>query len=157
MLLLSLLGLLAPASAQSTEIGANPFGLGVMAGDPTGLSGKLYLGGRTNAIDMALAFDTYGDETGWLYFHATYLWHPSVLASGSGVEVPWHVGVGGYLKVGDWERDRDERLGVRVPIGIDVDLTAIPLQFFADLALHVDIVPGTDLDFGAGVGARYYF
>src|SRR5688572_13561434 len=104
-----LLALLA-GSAQAGEIGgARVFGLGVILGDPTGLSAKLYLNG-TNALDFALAFDTYGpyDRGADGHFHVTYLWHPSVLASGSGVEVPWHVGVGGFVWTDRWRGAFDD-------------------------------------------------
>ena len=148
------------ARAGGTEIGARPFGLGVILGDPTGLSAKLYLGGPKNAVDMALAFDTIGNHDGWAYLHATYLWHPSILAQGSGVEVPWHVGVGGFIVTdtgNDNTNDDDYALGVRVPIGVDVNLSAAPVQFFGDVGLHVEILPSTDIDLDLGIGARYYF
>jgi hypothetical protein len=155
--MLGLLGWL-EGTAEASEVGGKPFGLGVVVGDPTGLSAKLYLGGTTNAVDFALAFDTAGIYDDYVYFHATYLWHPSVLASGSGAEVPWHVGVGGFAASDRWDnRGEDDVLGVRVPIGIDVNLESVPLQFFGDLGLRLALLPGTDVDFDVGVGARFYF
>jgi hypothetical protein len=157
-MLLTLIALAGLAHAGS-EVGTRPFGLGIILGEPTGLSAKLYLGGPRNAVDFALAFDTYGtNRGGWFWFHATYLIHPSVLAAGSGVEVPWHVGVGGYV-ISDQFRDNQDRdvLGVRVPIGVDVNLTEFPLQFFGDISLDVDLIPATDIGLGLGIGARYYF
>lgn len=146
--------------ASATEIGDRPFGLGVILGDPSGLSAKYYLGGRSTALDFALAFDTYGPTDGWMYFHGSYLIHPSVLGRGDGVEFPWHVGIGAFAMSGRFGNDVVDDLdfvGLRVPLGVDADLEAIPLQFFADLALRVSIIPGTDIDFDAGIGARYYF
>lgn len=150
---------LGSSDANATEVGSsNPFGLGVILGDPTGLSGKYYIGGPRNAIDVALSFDTYGDDEGWVYVHASYLWHPSLLASGA-VEVPWFVGVGGVAGTDRWDGrgDDDDGLGVRVPVGIDVNLNSIPLQFFGEIALNVFVIPRTDIDLGLGIGARYYF
>jgi hypothetical protein len=151
------------AQAQSGEIGAaRPFGLGVVVGEPTGLSAKLYLSAR-NAVDAVLAFDTYGDRSGWVYLHATYLWHPSLITSATGVDVGWHVGVGGFVSSGRWGWYDDEgwayddAVGIRAPIGLDVDLTAAPVQFFGDVAVHVGVFPGTYVDLGFGIGARYYF
>ncbi len=150
--------------AEASEVGSRPFGLGVVLGDPTGLSAKLYLGSGANAIDFALAFDTYDSRDRYdgdaLYFHATYLWHPSVLASGSVAEMPWHVGVGGFAesdRFGGRNDGYDDGIGVRVPIGLDVNLEGAPIQFFGDIALRVGILPGTYIDFDLGLGARYYF
>jgi hypothetical protein len=144
------------ASAQSgSEIGDRPFGLGIVLGDPSGLSAKLYLGGTTNAVDFALSFDTYGNRftQDSVYFHATYLWHPSVVAEGNGVVLPWHVGVGGFIGTNPFY----ETLGVRVPVGLDANLTAVPVQIFGDVGLRVGVIPDTYLDFDVGLGARYYF
>ena len=161
MIFLSLLALATLNTAHATEVGSRPFGLGVVLGDPTGLSAKYYLGGPTNAIDFALAFDTYSDNgntDGWMYFHATYLIHPSVLAKPQGFEMPWHVGVGGYVMSDEFQSSNDrDALGVRVPIGLDFNLDAIPLQFFGDIALRVNLLPATGIDFDLGIGARFYF
>lgn len=161
MTLLSFLAFATLNTASATEVGSRPFGLGVVLGDPTGLSAKLYLGGPANAVDFALAFDTYsnnGATNGWMYFHATYLIHPSVLAKPNGFEMPWHVGVGGYILSDEFQSSNDrDAFGVRVPIGLDFNLDDLPLQFFGDIALRVNLFPDTDIDFDLGIGARYYF
>jgi hypothetical protein len=145
-------------SASATEVGSRQFGLGVVLGDPTGISAKYYLGGPTNAVDVALAFDTFGNETGWFYLHATYLIHPSVLAKPQGFEMPWHVGIGGFVSSDEFRNTGDrDRIGVRAPIGLDFNLDDYPLQFFGDIALRLEILPGTDVDFDVGIGGRYYF
>lgn len=143
-------------TASATEIGERPFGIGVILGDPSGLSAKYYLGGRANAIDAALAFDTTGANNGWMYLHASYLWHPSVLSKSADVEFPWHVGVGGFVATNQWSNTTGNAIGVRVPIGIDADLEKVPVQFFADVALHVVILPATGVDFDVGIGVRFY-
>ena len=46
--------------AHSTEVGySRKYGVGAVVGDPTGLSGKIWVG-PTNAIDMGLGFYGYG-------------------------------------------------------------------------------------------------
>lgn len=154
--------LTAPALAIDRD--GHPFGLGVVLGQPTGLSGKVYLDPRTHALDFAVA------STPWagVYSHLTYLWHPSVIASGSNVDVEWHVGVGGLVWTKSWLYDRDRRgpwwardgdvaLGVRVPIGLDVNLGDPRLQFFGDIAVTAIAVPAPAPGVDAAVGARYYF
>lgn len=158
------LALTAPADASATEIGqgGHPFGLGLTIGYPsTGISGKYYLGGRRNAIEGVIA--TWSDRWaygGW-YLHGVYMWHPSVLARESGFELPWHIGVGGFVADGYRGGRRfwyqDETVGVRVPIGLDFDLTDIRLQFSGDLAAHVGLIPTIYVDLAVNISARYYF
>ncbi len=146
-------------AAQATEVGSRPFGLGIVLGDPTGLSGKYYLGGKINAIDMAIGGDTYGRNRGGLYLHATYLWHPSILADPGPFEMPWHIGVGGFLGGGTWDRGRrnDAFIGARAPIGLDLDFHDAPVQVFGDIALHLLIVPDVFIDLDVSIGVRYFF
>ncbi|MEZ4316214.1 MAG: hypothetical protein R3F61_01870 [Myxococcota bacterium] len=151
-------------TAVAADRNAHPFGLGVIVGQPTGLSGKVYLDRRAQAVDFAVA------TTPWagVYGHATYLWHPSVLASGQNVDLEWHLGVGGQAWTRRWlesppERspygvgDGDVAVGVRVPIGLDVNLGDPRLQFFGDIAATGYVVPEPRPGFDAAVGARYYF
>src|SRR4029453_15580957 len=50
--------------AHSTEVGySRKYGLGAVVGDPTGLSGKMWVG-PTNAIDLGLGFYGYGFRGG---------------------------------------------------------------------------------------------
>ena len=50
--------------AHATEVGySRKYGLGAVVGDPTGLSGKVWIG-QTNAIDMGLGFYGYGFRGG---------------------------------------------------------------------------------------------
>ena len=51
-------------SASATEVGyGRKIGLGFILGDPTGLSGKYWVG-PTNAFDFALGFTNYGAGVG---------------------------------------------------------------------------------------------
>jgi hypothetical protein len=85
--------------------------------------------------------------------HADYLWHPSVLTSSPELEIPWHVGIGGFAV----STPIGGGIGVRVPLGVDFDLHNVPLQFFADVALVVGVLPGTVIGVSPCVGGRYYF
>ncbi len=61
--------LLLASSAMAQDRG---FGLGVILGEPTGLSGK-YWTSSTNAIDGGLAWSF--RHAGFFHVHADYLWH----------------------------------------------------------------------------------
>jgi hypothetical protein len=164
--------LAAAAPAEAGSIGSShPFGLGVGIGLPTAITGKYYLGGDVNALEFQLGawgdfnHGYYGHGYGSIYVHVVYLWHPSVVAEGSGFEIPWHVGVGGALWSGGgycgWGNNHycgdDLALAARVPIGLDFNFDDPRFQIFGDLALNVLVFPGINLDLGLQIGARYYF
>lgn len=177
-----LLGLVATADARprptrraSTFTANKTFGLGIMLGAPTGLSGKYFVG-RSTAIDFGIGGNGYGYGRGrsGLHLHADYLWHPVVLASPPEFELPLYVGIGGRFFSYDWAHGdhyhTGAAVGVRAPIGISFDLNRTPLDIFVELALVGDLlidrddrVDGFDhndgfyFDVNAAVGIRYYF
>ena len=113
--------LLSPALARAD---GGPFGLGIILGDPSGLSAKLFLDGR-HAVDFALDFSFRDDA---MYIHADYLLHIKQFTSrkaGNHLFLPY-VGVGGKLGIRDnhdddhhgHDHDNSGSLGVRVPLGI---------------------------------------
>ncbi|MCB9672586.1 MAG: hypothetical protein H6736_12670 [Alphaproteobacteria bacterium] len=158
--MIALLTLLTQPSL-ATDRDGHPVGLGLVVGQPTGVTGKVYLDRRAQAVDFAVA------STPWagLYSHVTYLWHPSVIASSGNLDVEWHVGVGGLLWTGDvfpgdphpWADGDDLALGVRAPIGLDFNLADPRFQFFGDAALVAIAVPHVHPGIDASIGARYYF
>jgi hypothetical protein len=95
----------APASAASRSGDAHPFGLGIMLGSPTGLTGKLYLGGKPFALQMGIGAvedlnnDDFDDD-GW-QVHVDVVWHPAVLARQPAFTLPFYVGVGGRIAEDD--------------------------------------------------------
>ncbi len=139
------------------------FGLGLMLGTPSGLSGKYYLGADT-AIDFGIgSYGRHFKGYGGLNIQADFLWHPVVLASPKEFELPLYFGLGVRL----WEHgpndepNDDTHVGLRAPLGILFDLNNTPLDFFIEFALVYDVIVdrnhrGFD-DFNATVGARYYF
>lgn len=149
--------------AHATEIGdGHPFGLGVALGYPAGISGKYYVGGRKNAIEGVLG--TWGSRWNDWYLHGVYLWHPSLLTDQPGFELPWHVGVGGFLTDayygwGGWNGrwNDDVAVGLRTQIGLDLDLKDVRLQFSGDVALNVALLPEIYWSLHPSITIRYYF
>ncbi|HLU65595.1 MAG TPA: hypothetical protein VKZ63_04940 [Kofleriaceae bacterium] len=161
--------LAAPAEAQrrqsprAASFEANKtFGLGIMIGAPTGLSGKYYLSSST-AIDFALGVYHEFRYDDALQVHADFLWHPATLAAADPFLLALYFGVGGRLLDHDEGRDYrdDTHLGVRVPVGLLMDFNTVPLDIFFELALVADILVDTDhhdhVDFDGAIGVRYYF
>ena len=142
-----------PRSAKFTA--NKTFGLGVMLGAPSGLSGKYYLSPDT-AFDFGIgAVYRFRDRDG-LHLHADFLWHPGVLAKPDPFWVPVYVGIGGRFL----DHDNHSHLGVRAPAGIMLDFQRTPIDIFFEVALVVDLfIEGrdTDVDFQGAIGLRYYF
>ncbi len=128
----------------------NGFGVGIIAGEPTGLSGKLWLGG-TNALDMAAAWSFKGD--GNLLLQADYVWHSFDLINISSGKLPLYFGIGGRIIF----QSNDTNLGVRVPVGLDYMFSGAPVDIFLEVVPILDLTPSTDIDFGGGIGVRYWF
>ncbi len=153
-----------PALASEIGTSAHKFGLGLSVGAPTGISGKYYLNGRSTAVEGLVAVYSNGWWGGGWYLHATHLWHPDVLAREPGFELPWHVGIGGFLSEGYWGpwRDRwagDLALGARGQIGLDFDLEDIRLQISGDIGLNLGVTSFGDPFYAPGlyISVRYFF
>ncbi len=155
---------LAAPAAYAGPGGGGDFGLGIIIGEPTGLSGKLWLD-NSQAVDFLLAFsidDDYDDNIRRLLFGADYLFHFDAFKPRS-VELPLYVGIGGKIVFFDRDngrfRDDDDDFGLalRIPLGISLLLKSAPLEFFVEIVPGLFILPGTNADLDAGLGARYYF
>jgi hypothetical protein len=137
---------------------AGSIGVGVVAGEPTGVSFKTWLDG-VHAVDGAVGWSLSGDTS--LRLHADYLWHDfGLLHPGPPAgRLPVYFGIGGRLQLGD-ENDRhegDDRLGVRFPVGIAWIAAAAPIDVFVEVVPVLGLIPGTELDVDAAIGVRFWF
>lgn len=143
------------------------FGLGLMLGEPTGLSGKLWTGGD-RALAFGLAWGLGGG--GYLHAHADYLFHNSSLFNVNSGKLMLHYGPGIRLRSWSggryWNRGRyyyyndrasHVRLGIRIPVGLTYAIEGAPLDVFLEVAPALDLLPGTSADFDGAIGIRFYF
>ena len=147
-LLVLIFGLSGSAHART---GGN-FGLGIIVGEPTGLSGKLWLSGRS-AIDGAVAWSLSDDEA--FHLHGDYILHNFNLIKVERGSMPFHFGIGGRIKFRD--EPHDDIIGIRIPLGLNYLFEAAPLDVFLEVVPMLDLVPDTDFDVAGGLGIRYYF
>jgi hypothetical protein len=146
-----LCGMAGTTWAASAQPGvAKDFGVGVIIGDPTGLSGKYWIT-RTRAIDMAAAWELSGEDDR-MELHADHLWHFDLNMDRMEGRLPLYVGLGGRFLTG-----HDARLGVRIPFGIGYLFPRIPLELFAEIAPVLDFTPDSDSSVNGGAGVRFYF
>jgi hypothetical protein len=124
-------------------------GLGVILGEPTGVSFKIFLN-KSQAIDAAAAW-SFGKEDAF-HLHADYLLHNWTLIQIDKSQIPIYYGIGGRLKF-----EKENRFGVRFPVGITVFIREAPIDFFLEVVPILNLAPSTDFDLNAAIGARYYF
>ena len=129
---------------------AGALGLGLILGEPTGLSLKQWVSVRT-ALGGAAAW-SFEDEAAF-HVHVDYLLHGPVEAEGEAGRLLYYFGLGGRLKA---EED-DSRFGVRVPLGVDYVFAVSPLDIFLEVVPMLDLAPGTDFHVNGGIGIRYFF
>jgi hypothetical protein len=125
------------------------WGLGIILGEPTGVSFKKWLN-KKHAIDAAAAW-SFGSEDAF-HLHGDYLFHNRNLINIDGNRIPFYYGVGGRLKFQD-----QSRFGIRFPVGITFFIREAPIDIFFELVPILDLAPSTDFDLNAAIGARYYF
>jgi len=124
-------------------------GLGVVFGEPTGLSGKMWTSERT-AVDAAVAWSFVG--TGWLYVNTDFLIHNFDLIDVSQGALPVYFGVGAYLGLSS-----DLAFGARIPVGLAYLFDGAPVEIFAELVPGLALLPEIRFYMGGGIGVRYYF
>ncbi len=127
------------------------FGLGIIVGEPTGLSGKYWIS-KTSAIDGGIAWSFLND--GSMHIHADYLWHNFDLIT---PRIPFYIGAGGRIKFKNNRSAVDNRLGVRVPVGVSFFISEPASDFFVELVPILDLAPKSDFTFNAAIGFRFFF
>lgn len=136
-------------------------GVGIIAGEPTGITVKKWRDSRV-AIDAAAAWSFSDNDS--FQFHMDYLVHDYTVFRPTELKgkLPLYYGVGGRLKLKDNDNNKnrnndDTLIGIRVPVGVAYLLPKDPFEFFAEIVPTLDIAPDTDLDINAALGFRYYF
>ncbi len=133
-----------PAAAQGKG-----FGMGIILGEPTGLSAKLWTS-QDNAFDFAAAWSIRGE--GNLLLQADYVWHFFDAIPVSEGKLPLYIGIGGRVLLAN-----DPQLGVRIPFGLDYLFASAPIDIFVEIVPVLDLSPSTDFGVGGGIGIRYWF
>jgi hypothetical protein len=156
------------AKAVTGGAPGGPFGLGIILGEPTGITGKYFMN-QDYAIDGGLSFDF----ARWFLVYGDWLYHMRG-GFGSRTEVAAattpYFGLGGLVVVStksDFDIHRERyftdssankiAMGLRIPIGIEWRAPTIPLGIFAEIVPGITIIPGTYGFIQGGIGARFYF
>ena len=123
------------------------FGIGVMVGEPTGLSAKLWTGDA-----MAAQFGVAWSMDSYMHIHGDMIMHVFNVVDVSQGELPFYVGLGARLLFAD-----DLTVGVRVPLGAAYQFDSAPFDLFLEVVPILNLVPVTDFDINGAIGFRYFF
>lgn len=158
----------APVRGRGASPMGKPFGLGIELGAPTSLTLKYML-----TPDQGLVVGL-GAYAGFLFAPTTvsayvdYLWHPHTLVRTPPFRLTWYVGgglwtilgtggnltqvPGTYLYLGG-----PVGLAARVPIGLNLALNELPIEFYLQATPALLVLPGVGLSIGSSLGFRFYF
>ncbi|MEE8604973.1 MAG: hypothetical protein V3S65_06335 [Candidatus Aminicenantaceae bacterium] len=146
-IIVCLLGIIVlPITLEAQDRG---FGLGVILGEPTGVSFKKWVG-RREAFDVAVAWSFEGE--GAIHIHADYLFHNFRLFNIEKGDLVFYYGIGGRVKTVD-----KTQVGVRIPLGLSYLFEKDPVEIFFELGPILNLTPKTLFRMTTGVGVRYYF
>ena len=159
-LIAPLLCLALHAGAQSTG-----FGLGLMLGEPTGISMKKWTG-PTTAIDGGRAWSLWNGS--YFHVHADYLFHNMELIHVAKGKLPLYYGPGlrlhswtgdQYWEHGHWHDNAGSYtdLAVRFPVGLDYLPERAPVDVFLEIGPTWDLAPSAWFEFDGAIGVRYWF
>lgn len=143
-------------TARHSEAQDRKFGLGLMLGEPTGLSAKLWTS-HSNALAFGLGWSAYHprfEDNGLrIHVHMDYLWH-SFDSIQSEERFVLHYGLGARFK----DRGGDSgSLALRGVGGINWLPGNVPVDVFLELAPSLELTPSTGFGLDAALGARFYF
>ncbi len=135
-------------NAQQNNDGGN-FGIGVMLGEPTGISMKLWNNNRS-AFGFGAAWSFGAHDA--LHVHGDYLLHSwfSDVEQGS---LAFYYGIGARLLL----TDPDSKAGIRVPFGLNYQIQDAPVDVFIEAVPLLNLTPSTNFDGNGALGIRYYF
>ncbi|MFD2531430.1 hypothetical protein [Gracilimonas halophila] len=136
------------AKAQANGNGGN-LGIGVMLGEPTGISIKAWNNNR-NAFAFGAAWSFGRNDA--IHLHGDYLLHSWIDGVEEG-DLAFYYGIGGRLALSD----PDARIGVRVPLGLNYIIPNSQLDLFVEAVPILNLAPDTDFDGNGSLGIRYYF
>ena len=135
-----------PALSSAQKRG---FGLGIILGEPTGISFKSWTGSKT-AVDGGIAWSF--EHGGSFHLHVDYLIHNFRLIKVEKGQLAVHYGIGGRIRT-----KQRERAGIRIPVGLSYFVEDAPVEVFLELGPVLDLSPATELRMTGGIGIRYYF
>lgn len=133
-------------SATAQKKGDN-FGIGIMLGEPTGLTIKKWTSDKI-AFDIGAAWSL-SDAKEALHLHTDFLLHSWFQDNPN---LAFYYGVGARTIL-----DENAKLGLRVPLGLNYVFEHGPFDVFVEAVPILDLAPDTKFAGNGAVGLRFYF
>ncbi len=137
------------SSLRAGDIRGSIFGVGMVFGDPTGITVKSWLDNYT-AIDAAASWDTEKDS---VTAQLGLLIHDFEPFYGGDATLLIYYGVGTRFKS---ESGKESRVGVRGVAGLAWLFERSPFELFIEIGPLMNVVPKTEPDITGGIGIRFY-
>jgi len=143
--------LVAVASAQLSGTG-----IGIIVGEPTGLSLKSWLSAKT-ALTVGAAWSFRND--GSLLLWADYTLHSfNITRSADPRSLAFYYGIGGKVGFVDRNDTKNETvIGARIPLGLMLPIGTSPVAVFLEVVPTLDLSPDTDFGVNGGIGVHFFF
>lgn len=154
--------LMSVSESKSFAPQGRDFGLGLMAGEPSGLTAKIW-----TYNDRAFALSLGSSYLGSIRVGVDYLWHFNAFNS---KVVNMYAGPGVAIGIGEsggwwysnrnktWYKENDDLgFGVRGLVGINIVPRTAPLEFFVEVGLMLGLPSPLRTNFEGALGFRYYF
>lgn len=125
-------------------------GVGVIVGEPTGLSIKSWFS-RTNALHVGAGWDM-REKNSEVQVKIDYLVHNYSLFPVRTGKLPFYFGVGARINASN-----DSTVGLRVPVGLNYMFAGAPLDVFVEIAPTLNLAPATAFNIGAALGVHFRF
>jgi hypothetical protein len=136
-------------ASSPAEASPDSFGLGVIVGDPTGVTGATHLGSNMR-LTFGVGLGPFRGEG--LVGHVDWQWlFP--LKSFQRANMSLYAGVGPAFAL----RDEKFRLGARAPVGLSFMFQRVPIEVFIEAAAKAWIIDRSSFGFDAAGGFRWWF
>jgi hypothetical protein len=122
------------------------FGVGLVLIEPSGLTGKAWLGG---SLALAGAIGWSAEENHYLHIHGDLLFLDSRLAGDRNLDLDFYLGVGGKIIFRDYDS-----AWFRVPLGLEFRLRKAPINIFFEVVPTFNF---SEIKLLGAVGFRYLF
>jgi len=124
-------------------------GLGIILGNPTGISIKFLDNGATH-FNAALSWSF--DKDSYFHIHGDYIFRKYNLSTSRGrTNLQTFIGFGLQIET------RHDNLSLRLPLGIAYNFSDIPVDAFIEVVPALELVPATEFDIGVALAIRYLF
>ena len=139
------------------SVAFSQFSLGVMVGQPTGLSARLEMGGNLS-LDLGAAYSFF-----WIsgvHIHADVVYVDRSLLRISDNSIPIYFGAGVRYIGAYWFGLSYSTISARVPIGVLYPFhvsSDVNLEVFAEVVPTIKVYPDFNFDVSFALGVRYRF